>query len=127
MRLFRQKRVDRVALVAAVAFLLQALLSAWAAGSMAAVSLDAFGNPLNVTSGGAESKTPPSGGHADVPACCTLGCGTLLPVLSPPDASSPALTRRESGAASLAVAHSLPGARLRKHDPGSPRAPPLIG
>lgn len=105
---------------------LQGLFGAFATGAAdAGEMLDAFGNPLCITSMDGGSQTPDSRDHSAMPDCCTAACGMFAPLAaenpSPHSLSNPlspsATVEPTTG---LAVFHPAPG-----HDPGSPRAPPV--
>jgi len=110
----------------AVAILVvQTFLTAWAGAAIAGQpALDAFGNPICTISGHGEGGAP-AGDHRDVPSCCTLGCSTVSPLIDAPDASASAALFT-TGSVDL-VDHPVvpPVIAGLKHDPGSPRAPPL--
>lgn len=113
-----------IALTAICALILQSYFFAWAAAAPPAHPVDAFGNPLCVTSTDDGAGAP--GQPHDVADCCALGCGAVAtlavargaaggePILWPLDGQAPAprtdppIPMREPG-----------------HDPGSPRAPPV--
>lgn len=124
MRAAEHKRNIFVALVAALILLAQTALSGWGSGAMAATPmLDAFGNPLCITS------TDPTGGstsdHSKMPNCCTFGCSTVSPLLAIPDSDGTGLARPlivSDVLFSIGKGVVLPSP---DHDPGSPRAPPL--
>lgn len=113
-----------IAFMAAVAFAVQFFLAAWAAGAMpAAPGLDAFGNPLCITSG--DHGAGSSGGHQALPVCCVLGCNAAL--------SFSALTPQDGAAGfvpPLVLSHLLVVPRKTvsvaapEYRSGNPRAPP---
>jgi hypothetical protein len=102
---------------------LQSFLSAWAAGAMPIQpTLDAFGNPLCITSG---DHGGGSADHSKLPDCCTFGCSAVSPMLAARAADGtsiarPLLVSHVLFAVGEAVVTASP-----EHDPGSPRAPPL--
>lgn len=118
------KRGSAVAFIAALILVVQAFTSAWAAGAMPIQPmLDAFGNPLCITS--TDQGDGPASDHSKLPNCCTFGCSTVSPVLLVPDFDGtaialPLVTSHVLFATGKDVVHSAPD-----HDPGSPRAPPL--
>lgn len=124
MRQAAHNRSTIVALVAAVVLVAQSLLGAFTAGAAAhATALDAFGNPLCITSddhGGAPGEKP-----AQLPNCCTLGCGMAsLPLAAPTGGGlllGPLLVRSETIPASATALVATPP----RHGPQNPRAPPL--
>lgn len=78
MRVFRFKsRRMGVALVAAWALMLQALMGAFTPGMAASAPLlDAFGNPLCITSPAGDDTGPRH--HDTLTDCCALACGMLV-------------------------------------------------
>jgi len=113
-----------VAFIAACVLFLQSFFAAYASAGVASQSiLDAFGNPLCITS----SLTEPDGkepAHSKLPNCCTFGCSSVSPLLPAPDISQfVALTARfDEEAVSFYQTHSFSHPTTR--DPGRPRAPP---
>jgi hypothetical protein len=105
---------------------MQALLGALAIGSAAADPMvDAFGNPLCVTS----DQQDPSGGrdHTAMPDCCTSACSMVAPALTGErDAHYLANPLRIPAPATFDIG-SRAAQPAPDHDPGSPRAPPLKG
>lgn len=63
-----------IAFIAAVLLVLQALAASLAIGSSASASplLDAFGNPLCITSH--QGPEQDGAGHTALPDCCTVSC-----------------------------------------------------
>ena len=121
----RHRRGSTVAFIAALVLVLQSFLSAWATGALAAAPmLDAFGNPLCITSVDHDDTTP-ANDHSKLPVCCTFGCNMAAPLL----AAAP-----EDG---IALLRPIPADDVRfdrseafhiqgpGHVPGSPRAPPV--
>ncbi|WP_396998037.1 DUF2946 family protein [Ochrobactrum sp. S1502_03] len=115
-----------VAFMAACVLFLQSFFAAYASAGVASQPiLDAFGNPLCITS----SSTDPDGKepvHSKLPNCCTFGCSSVSPLLPAPDIGQiVALTARFDDAAV-----SFHQTRFFGHpttrDPGRPRAPPQI-
>ena len=113
-----------VALVAMFMLFAQTFATAWAAGaSPYGPQLDAFGNPLCVTSSVSDAGAP-AGDHTDMSGCCTLGCGTVATALPAPSGDHVAAAApivRETPVFSVSVDLSFP---RTTHDPGNPRAPP---
>lgn len=111
--------------MAALVFVVQTSLSLWA-GAVAAATpmLDAFGNPLCITSMDGDGTTPAGDRGAPVN-CCTLGCSAAGLALAEPDMEAvPAfLPEKSSAQPRIAVVASV--VRSLDHDPASPRAPPL--
>jgi hypothetical protein len=112
------------ALAAACLFLLQSTAgaSAFATGPRAPV-IDAFGNPLCITSG--EHTNGGGDQHQMPPQCCGPGCtaSSAMPG-APPAEPSHALA---SPAHVVAVFHrfDVPRPNARSGWPGNPRGPPL--
>lgn len=120
-------RQDRaVALIAAVLLVLQAFAASVAIGSSAPASplLDAFGNPLCITSHQAPEQERPA--HAALPDCCTVSCSMFAAAM-------------DGERAEISLANPLPVTDSSRHAafdinpepnqaarrPGSPRSPPL--
>jgi hypothetical protein len=119
-------RQDRaVAFIAALLLVLQAIAASLAIGSSASASpmLDAFGNPLCITSHQAPEQD--GQGHTALPHCCTVSCSMFAAAM-------------DSGRAEVSLANPLPVADSSRHAafdvapepnqaarrPGSPRSPP---
>lgn len=119
------RRGSAVALLAACLLVLQSLLSGWAA-AQAAPMLDAFGNPLCLTSAGHDGGTAPPGDHSSLPQCCALGCGAASPLLAAGPTDETGLLRPLSSAAVRFEHVRTFHDHGPDHDPASPRAPPLI-
>lgn len=122
----RRQPSFRTVLLATALVLLQAFAGGLALGeSAAAAPLDAFGNPLCVTSGEHGSPAPAGHGHARLPDCCASGCAAACGAAGPvPSAASwnaplsrPAVTGRRD------FAFHLPPVLDR--GPAQPRGPPL--
>jgi len=117
-----------IAIFASYMFVLQALFVAFATGASATMPmLDAFGNPLCITS------TDPAGtpaddhtAHAALPDCCTGPCNMFAPILSDGDRSTHSLSNPlpSSAAAKPAASDSAPRVFAIERRPGSPRSPP---
>lgn len=111
-----------MALVAAWLFLVQSLAGGFALAA-AEVPLDAFGNPLCITS--SDHGTPADNSdHGKMPGCCMLGCAASATVVgAPPDEASVVIVfRTEAGDRPLPAPIVI--VQADDHDPGSPRAPP---
>lgn len=112
-----------VAFLAALVFVIQTSITAWAGATAGAIpTLDAFGNPLCITSH--DASGPTDGDHGKVPSCCTLGCASVAPVLDQP-ASAVLAVAAPADVISVTVPEGIePGLRVLDHDPASPRGPP---
>jgi hypothetical protein len=101
--------------------IVQSIASSFAAPPHPA--LDAFGNPLCITSTG---HGQPDTDHHKVPGCCILGCNALTSyIASPPD---DAWLKNGFEATTIRFAPALRDIVVGEddHDPGSPRAPPTL-
>lgn len=116
-----------VAFVAALAIFVQTFGAAHAAGAMPfGPVLDAFGNPLCLSSagetGGPSHGDGKSGSFAD---CCTLGCASVSPALAGADAPEAGhVVRQDTGSRLIwtsVTSHPSPD----RYEPSQPRAPPL--
>lgn len=114
-----------VAFIAALVLVLQSFLSAWATGAFAATPmLDAFGNPLCITSVDDDGATPASD-HSKMPDCCTFGCNMAASHLaSAPDDSVSLFRPLASHGVRFEFVQPF-HIQSPDHDPGSPRAPPV--
>ena len=123
----RLKPLSRIAaFVAAYMLVIQSLIGAFALGAAAASPLlDAFGNPLCITSTDSPAGQD-RGTHSDVPDCCTIACSKF--------ASTSADERNADTLSALgAVSLDLPLPAFDAgdlvshlwHPPGSPRSPPF--
>lgn len=125
LELSRQPR-GWIALVASLVLMLQAFTSVWAAGAMASSpQLDMFGNPLCITSTD-HGDTVPAGDHSKLSSCCTFGCGTASIVLAAPAGNGVVLLRPLLLADVLGRIQAGVRVEALDHNPGSPRAPPLM-
>lgn len=114
-----------VALVAAVLLVAQAFLTAWAAGSMpSGPRLDAFGNPLCITSTHQDGGGPATD-HPGLPDCCTFGCSMVSPLLPVPAGESVDIVHLLASSEVLFPWRAGFPPSSPEHDPGNPRAPPL--
>lgn len=87
-------------------------------------TLDAFGNPLCITSIDHDGTSPP-GDHSALPNCCTLGCNMPSHLLVADPSGDTGLRWSLSSddiRFDLAQSFHIHGP---EHNPGSPRAPPL--
>lgn len=116
-----------VALVAAYMFVVQSLIGAFALGASAApTQLDAFGNPLCITSSETADKEPDRGSHSSLPDCCTVACNMFAPVTPDERVAHSLVNRRLPVSQPLQRPfRSINHARLDAQSPGSPRSPPL--
>ncbi|MGD9914518.1 MAG: hypothetical protein AB7S80_10595 [Rhizobiaceae bacterium] len=112
-----------VAFLAALVFVVQTSFVAWAGAAVAAgPTLDAFGNPLCITSHEVSGST--DGDHGKVPSCCTLGCASVAPVLDQP-AGTAVLVLAAAHTVSVPAPDGIePGLKRLDHDIASPRGPP---
>lgn len=113
-----------VALVAALMLVLQTVAGAVALGQ-GTPPLDIFGNPLCITSASGHTA-PAKSEHPALTECCTLGCNVVSVVaVTPPDGTGLLLGRQlETSIVFMAL---RPDASIApEHDPGNPRAPPLV-
>lgn len=112
-----------VALVAALMLVLQSMAGALALGQDR-IQLDAFGNPLCITSG--DHSTPADDSdHPQFPNCCTFGCLSFAsPLATPPDNVSLVVHDLFETAAARPTSRPAPST-APDHDPGNPRAPPF--
>lgn len=121
------KQIPRrwIALAAGLVFVVQTLTVAWTAGAMAAgPQLDAFGNPLCITSTDHHNPAP-AGKHSKLGDCCTFGCSTGWTIVAESAGDSAVLRRPLLGSDVTFRVTSVARDEAPDHDPGSPRAPPL--
>lgn len=114
------------AIFAALMLAVQLLAGGFAAGTAAAGSpmLDAFGNPLCITS----SDVPDAGdqnSHTGLPDCCTPGCSMFAPAAGPDRAPLSLANPLRTVAKQAFVPHAEPPLGLADHELGHPRAPPM--
>jgi hypothetical protein len=108
-------------LAAASMLLLNALVMSIASAHAADTMVDAFGNPLCITS--ADGDTAPA--DAGLPDCCTFGCGAVSLQLVAEDADDPLGVVRPRDLAVGFLGDRPAPTRLADYEPGNPRAPPL--
>lgn len=120
----RHRRGLPVALLAALAIVLQSLLLHAPLASHTTVPVDAFGNPLCITSP-AGDDTDPAGGQADPPPCCMFGCAMAQPLPAALPGHNALRLSPRAHHDSLAVMGRTAHVQTSDHDPGNPRAPPL--
>jgi hypothetical protein len=111
------------ALVAAMLFLVQSLTGSAAAGQ-GPLQLDAFGNPLCITSG--DHKGVPSGDHGKMPGCCLLGCSASATIAGAPADEASLIIGFRTEVAGRPLPAPIVIVQADDHDPGSPRAPPAF-
>jgi hypothetical protein len=125
LRQVRHRRGSAVAFIAALVLVLQSFLSASASGAFAATPLlDAFGNPLCITSVDRDGS-PPTHDHSKLTDCCAFGCSMVSPLFAAAPGDDIGLS---SPLASDDIRYELIQSfhiRAPDHDPGSPRAPPM--
>lgn len=117
-------RRDRtIALAAMLILLAQAFFTAWTTGAMAsgAMPVDAWGNPLCVTS---VEHGASDGGTFQIPGCCAMACAMSAAMLAQPAGAERSIRADLTGIRLPLVASTPFIDTSRDHDPGSPRAPP---
>ncbi len=116
-----------VAFVAAYMLVLQALIGAFALGTAAASPmLDAFGNPLCITSTDFTDSDSEQGNHSALPDCCTTACNMFAPVTADERNASSVANPLAIAAEKLDPDFEFFGRVLSpERNPGSPRSPPL--
>jgi hypothetical protein len=113
-----------VALAAGILLAVQAFASALAIGSSPVTPLvDAFGNPLCITgshAGGDQDN------RTNVLDCCSFGCGPSAPLVPSQVGNEldPGFLLLPAEPFRAREAQNRP--RHSRHDPGNPRAPPLL-
>lgn len=112
-----------IALVAAYLLFLQAAISGFISGASAApLSLDAFGNPLCITSTDVGSPAEGGGDHQS-PECCLSACAMFAPVLASGEVpKAPTVLHADTATIVPLPAPTL--AQRSRGEPGNPRAPP---
>jgi hypothetical protein len=116
-----------VALVAAYLLVLQSAVGALALGaSTNALQLDAFGNPICSTSMNGKGESPTSRDHQNMTDCCTMACSMFAPLVAIDRTAGFVAKPPRSVSVSLPVHYDGSPASRLDHDPGSPRAPPLM-
>lgn len=121
----RQKPRWSIAFVAGVLFALQTLTVTWAAGTMpAGPQLDAFGNPLCITSAD-HDRTAPAGDRSRLPECCMFGCTAAWNAMAGPAGGDIVFWRPLLGPDVIFRIHGDVCIEASDHEPGNPRAPPL--
>lgn len=117
---------NKTAIIAAAILFVQLILGGFALGTAAAGQpmLDAYGNPLCITSGHA-SDDGDGMPHSALPDCCTPGCSMFAPATHSDREfvalANPLSASCEAGAA-VVFTNEITST---DHDPGNPRAPPL--
>lgn len=116
-----------VALAAAYILILQSVVGALALGAgPKAPLLDAFGNPLCITSADHGEQGPARHHDAPQPDCCTAACSTFAPAFLPARLSAHISNPLPMGAEPLRAIVLAAPRPAPEHDPGSPRAPPAL-
>ncbi|PSJ60838.1 DUF2946 family protein [Pseudaminobacter soli (ex Li et al. 2025)] len=116
-----------VALVAAYLLVLQSAVGALALGASSnSLQLDAFGNPICSSGMDSKGESPAGKDHKNMPDCCTVACSMFAPVAAIDRTAAFVAKPARSVSVSLpAHFEGSPASRL-DHDPGRPRAPPLM-
>jgi hypothetical protein len=113
------------AILAAVLFVVQMMISSWAmAGSVGQPMVDAFGNPLCVTDADG-NPVGPSKDHRELPACCAIGCSAFSASLLAPPVETASASLVAAGRPIFVLVRPVDPAARFDHDPGNPRAPPV--
>lgn len=117
------RRDNKVAFVATLALLLQAVFMAWSVGAApAAPALDAFGNPLCIT--GADGAAPAGFAGLGTPDCCAFGCSlSATTVPQAPDDGLFIIVAPAAVRAAVPTVLATPRPDPGRERPG-PRAPP---
>jgi hypothetical protein len=114
-----------IAFVAGFLFVLQTLTVAWATSATpSAPQLDAFGNPLCITSTD-HDRTAPAGDRSKLPQCCEFGCTATWTTVAGPAGDDIVFWRPLLGSDVFFRRHGVLRVAAPDHDPRSPRAPPL--
>lgn len=108
-------------MLAALALLLQSFIASWAVAAQP--MQDAFGNVLCITS---DDGGTPVDGHGTVPNCCAFGCGFVAAAILAPSGEGSTLAWRNRLAHISFAGEAFLQPAQSKHDPGNPRAPPLV-
>jgi hypothetical protein len=113
-----------LALVAAALFLVQSLSGGFAVAA-GNIPLDAFGNPLCITS--SDHGTPADrSDHGKMPGCCMLGCAASATVATAPPGETSLIIVFRTEAPGRPLPAPIVIVQADDHDPGSPRAPPAL-
>jgi len=116
-----------VALAAAYILILQSVVGALALGAGPnARLLDAFGNPLCITSADHSEQAPARHHNAPLPDCCTAACSNFAPVFLPARPFAHVANPLPMDAEPLRSVAEAGPRPAPEHDPGSPRAPPAL-
>ena len=115
-----------VALVAACMLVLQALIGSFAVGAAAASPmLDAFGNPLCISSASAADPMPLESDRGAMPDCCAVSCSMFAPLVADQPHAHSLSNPLEIGSSEQNLSHRYTGpAPVFERGPGSPRSPP---
>jgi len=111
----------QIAWMAICVIVLQTTLTAWASHASATPTVDAFGNPLCITS---TDGHEPDDRKPSIPNCCALGCAFTSQLVTAPDFTVTPVAFRVVQPIPALAAIALPAVIQGEHDPGSPRAPP---
>jgi hypothetical protein len=114
-----------ITLIAAYVLVLNAGISAYALGiGHLPAGLDAFGNPLCL----AEHVAGTDGGESPMhgtPTCCAIGCATAGWSAAPATADMVVIGFSDTAPLAI-VTRGYDSDGNDRHDPGRPRAPPLL-
>ncbi|WP_395449267.1 hypothetical protein ACHMW7_05140 [Aminobacter sp. UC22_36] len=122
---FRRKGIGfGVALAAALMLVLQTVAGALALGQ-GTPPLDIFGNPLCITSASGHTA-PARSDHPSLPQCCTLGCNMVSVTTGSPPEGAGLPVVRPLEATIVFASPRLDPSITPEHDPGNPRAPPVV-
>jgi hypothetical protein len=91
----------------------------------APAQLDAFGNPLCITSFGHSDAGSKGSDHSKLTDCCALGCSMFSSAFAAPSGNGAVELRLPVFSVPLPDEYGIGFAPVLDHDPGSPRAPPL--
>lgn len=129
MRVFRlMSGRTGIALVATYMLVLQSLIGAFAVGAAASSPmLDAFGNPLCITSSEAAEDNSDRSGHGTMPDCCTVSCSMFSSAIANAREAHSLHNPLEYAFVQTAFAFdSIASSFTLERGPGSPRSPPIV-
>lgn len=116
----------RAVFAAAILLVFQSSLSAFAIGAASGpMPLDAFGNPLCITSSDISPQDGESGQPPALHECCTLGCAAGQSLATPQEHAD-AIGIERTSASILPVALAQDRVQPDDYHPGNPRAPPAV-